>query len=223
MNKAEMRKTMTAYLGGLGPAEIEAWSTRIAEYLTATAEWRAADTVLCFLSMPHEIDTTPLIAAARAWKKTVAVPLMEAGEIRFVVLPPGAGGNRRELASLRRELASLRRELASLARDRWGIPVPDPAWPAIDLARAARPLVAAPGLAFDRLGNRLGRGKGYYDRFLRRARAGARGLIVLGICFSGQVLEEVPHGADDQRVDGVVTEKGRVEGPGAATPATSST
>ena len=211
-----MRKTMTAYLGGLGPAEIEAWSTRIAEYLTATAEWRAADTVLCFLSMPHELDTTPLIAAARAWKKTVAVPLMEAGEIRFVVLPPGAGGHRRELAALRREPAAL-------ARDRWGIPVPDPAWPAIDLARAARPLVAAPGLAFDRLGNRLGRGKGYYDRYLKRARAGARDLIALGICFSGQVLEEVPHGADDQRVDGVVTEKGRVEGPDAATPAASST
>ncbi len=182
-----MRKTMTAYLRGLAPSDLRARSVRIAEHLAATDAWRSADTVLCFLSMPHEIETGPLIAAARAGGKTVAVPRIQDGDIQFVVLPPYAG---------------------ELTRDCWGIPVPGTAWPTVDLARAARPLVTAPGLAFDRHGNRLGRGKGYYDRFLWRARAQTRGLIALGICFSGQLVEEVPHGPDDQAVDGVVTEDG---------------
>ncbi len=198
MNKAELRKAMTAYLRGLSGSEIARASRRIAEAMARTEAWQATDTVLCFLSMPHEVDTAPMIAAARAAGKTVAVPRIADGEIWFVVMPPDAG---------------------ELERDRWGIPVPGPAWPALDIARAARPLVTAPGLAFDRQGNRLGRGKGYYDRFLRRARAAAPGLVALGICFSGQVVDEVPHGPDDQRVHGVVTEAGRLtRDPGAGSP-----
>jgi 5-formyltetrahydrofolate cyclo-ligase len=192
MSKAAMRKAMAAYLLGLGSAELAERSRLIAEAVAATEAWAAADTVLSFLSMPHEIDTAPLIAAARAAGKTVAVPRIEGGEIVFVVVPAAA-------------------DLAELPRDRWGIPVPDPAWPVLDLARAARTLVTAPGLAFDRHGNRLGRGKGYYDRFLRRARAAARSLIAVGICFSGQVVAEVPTGPGDQRVEGVATERGPLE------------
>jgi 5-formyltetrahydrofolate cyclo-ligase len=63
-----------------------------------------------------------------------------------------------------------------------------------------------PGLAFDRAGNRLGRGKGYYDRFLVRARRGGPGLAAIGVCLAGQLVAEVPHSALDQRVDGVVTD-----------------
>ncbi len=67
--------------------------------------------------------------------------------------------------------------------------------------------MTAPGLAFDRHGNRLGRGKGYYDRFLTRARADWPGLVALGICFSGQLVDAVPYGSRDRPVDGVVTEE----------------
>ena len=76
----------------------------------------------------------------------------------------------------------------------------------LDLARAGRVLVAAPGLAFDREGNRLGRGKGYYDRFLARARAAAAGVSVIGVCLTEQLVTAVPHGERDQRLDGIVTE-----------------
>ena len=79
-------------------------------------------------------------------------------------------------------------------------------WPVLDLAGAGKVLVAAPGLAFDRSGNRLGRGKGYYDRFLTRARAAGARLVVIAVCFSGQLVGEVPHAHDDQPVDGVVTD-----------------
>ena len=106
-----------------------------------------------------------------------------------------------------------------MPRDRWGIPVPDPLWPEVDL-RSPQPdsmdiLVVTPGLAFDRHGNRLGRGGGYYDGFLREARAscaaqpmgGARRLTAVGICLSVQVVEEVPHTARDEMVDALATDK----------------
>jgi 5-formyltetrahydrofolate cyclo-ligase len=101
----------------------------------------------------------------------------------------------------------LDRDPASLPRDRWGIPVPDPSWAEVEAARAGRILVAAPGLAFDRQGNRLGRGKGYYDRFLIRSRAEARAITVLGVCLSEQIVDTVPHESHDQPLDGLVTER----------------
>jgi 5-formyltetrahydrofolate cyclo-ligase len=61
-------------------------------------------------------------------------------------------------------------------------------------------LILIPGLAFDRHGGRLGRGKGFYDRFLAAAR-GTRA----GVCFDDQIVGKVPTGPHDLRVDFVVT------------------
>ena len=68
-------------------------------------------------------------------------------------------------------------------------------------------VVLAPLLAFDRDGWRLGYGGGYYDRTLADLRA--RGEVTaLGFAFAGQQVEAVPHGPDDARLDGIVTEAG---------------
>jgi 5-formyltetrahydrofolate cyclo-ligase len=64
-------------------------------------------------------------------------------------------------------------------------------------------VVVVPGLAFDRQGYRVGYGRGYYDRFLPRTRADARRV---GIAFSMQTVEDVPHGDADQPVDSLMTE-----------------
>ena len=181
-----MRAIMKRRLAAIDPADLAVRSAAIARRLALTEAWARADTVLCFLSMPHELDTAAVIQAARAREKSVAVPCIDAGDIRFVVMPPDAG---------------------ELRRDAWGIPEPDPAWLPLDIARAGSLLVAAPGLAFDRQGNRLGRGKGYYDRFLLGARRAAESITALGVCLSEQLVEAVPHGERDQRLDGIVTEK----------------
>jgi len=62
-----------------------------------------------------------------------------------------------------------------------------------------------PGLAFDRDGFRLGYGGGFYDRYVRRTRPEA---LRVGVCFSEQVVEDVPHGDADERVDRIVTQDG---------------
>jgi 5-formyltetrahydrofolate cyclo-ligase len=62
-------------------------------------------------------------------------------------------------------------------------------------------LIIVPGLAFDRQGNRLGRGGGYYDRLLFAERQKSPSAIAVGVGFDHQLIDEVPHEQHDQRVD----------------------
>lgn len=57
-----------------------------------------------------------------------------------------------------------------------------------------------PGMAFDKAGNRLGRGKGYYDRFLPRLKNAKR----IGICFDFQMVTQVPTDDFDEKVEKVL-------------------
>lgn len=62
-------------------------------------------------------------------------------------------------------------------------------------------LMVVPGVAFDRKGNRLGRGKGYYDRFLSQHLEVKR----IGLCFDFQLVDEVPAEPFDIRMDEVIS------------------
>jgi len=199
--KAEARRRVKALLaearaGETGNAGER--SIRAADNFRALPEYAEAGIVLAFLPMGEEIGTESLIGAALADGKVVAVPRMERSEkagdyIVFIPLPPDYG---------------------SWPRDRFGIPEPPAGLrglPAEEL-HSSSVIVATPGLAFDRGGGRLGRGKGYYDRFLSEARAGAARLggsiVACGLCYAIQLLDSVPMGEDDARVDLVVTEDG---------------
>jgi 5-formyltetrahydrofolate cyclo-ligase len=80
--------------------------------------------------------------------------------------------------------------------------------PAREGIRIGFDLVVVPGLAFDADGRRLGRGHGYYDRFLFGL---GRTAVTVGLAFSWQLIPEVPVDAWDVPVDAVVTENGVVE------------
>lgn len=167
------------------------WKQRsglICSRLVAAAAFRESRSVLVFLSMSHEVDTAPIIAEAQAAGKLVAVPSIDGDRLAFRML---AG------------------DPEALPLDDYGIRVPRVEWPVFDPAASrTRTLVVVPGLAFDRNGNRLGRGKGFYDRFLRDARVAAgENLVAVAICLSEQITELVPTGPDDQRVDAIVTER----------------
>ena len=73
----------------------------------------------------------------------------------------------------------------------------------------AETLVLIPGLAFDNSGNRLGRGKGYYDRFLADPRMQLA--LKVGIGWNFQVVSEVPVSAHDIPMDWIVTEEGIIK------------
>jgi 5-formyltetrahydrofolate cyclo-ligase len=71
-------------------------------------------------------------------------------------------------------------------------------------------VLLVPGIAFDHQGNRLGRGKGYYDRFLRRLPATT---LTIGVVFEAMIRPRIPHAAHDHPIKMVITEN-RMMGEG---------
>ncbi|MHA7898649.1 MAG: 5-formyltetrahydrofolate cyclo-ligase [Henriciella sp.] len=86
----------------------------------------------------------------------------------------------------------------------FGLLEPNPEVPEVDPT-----LVITPLLAFDRSGNRLGYGKGHYDRALTRLREKGR-VFVCGLAFFGQEVDAVPAEAHDVPLDWVMTERGSI-------------
>ncbi|MBF8258040.1 MAG: 5-formyltetrahydrofolate cyclo-ligase [Actinobacteria bacterium] len=82
--------------------------------------------------------------------------------------------------------------------------------PGMEGLRSGFDLAVVPGVAFDSMGRRLGRGYGYYDRFLADLTGS---VITVGLAFSRQLLPEVPVDAWDVPVDAVVTEDGVIRVP----------
>jgi 5-formyltetrahydrofolate cyclo-ligase len=96
-----------------------------------------------------------------------------------------------------------------LARGVFNIPEPLADAPLLDPMKLAYALI--PGRAFDRSGNRLGRGNGGYDHWIREQRKMNRRTVFWGVCFECQLVQEVPVEAHDEKVDAVVTARGRIE------------
>ncbi len=87
----------------------------------------------------------------------------------------------------------------------YGVAEPHP-----DSAVVVPSVLLVPLLAFDAQGSRLGYGGGYYDRTLAALRTAGR-VCAIGIAYAGQELPAVPHGAHDERLDGVLTENGLMQ------------
>lgn len=81
--------------------------------------------------------------------------------------------------------------------------------PAADSPIAEPTLVLVPLLGFDGAGNRIGYGKGHYDRALHDLRSGGRA-FACGVAFKAQMIEDLPVEAHDEPLDWAVTEQGSV-------------
>ena len=91
------------------------------------------------------------------------------------------------------------------ARGQWGIREPKP-----EAAEVKPDIMLVPLAAFDRAGQRIGYGAGYYDMTIRAARA-ARPITAIGLAFAAQEIAAVPAGPHDERLDFVVTERETID------------
>lgn len=180
--KARLRARCLAHRKALSPAVATAASAAMAEHLQQLEPYQRARLLHTYVaSKDNEVDTAGLIRQRLARGQEVAVPVVQPGT-----------------RILRHALIQ---HLDQLRPGRWGLlePAADhPCW-LEDLARID--LVVVPGLAFDRRGNRLGLGGGYYDRFLARVNAPKAGLI-----YSELLLDALPAETHDIPMDLVVTE-----------------
>lgn len=91
-------------------------------------------------------------------------------------------------------------------RPPFGIPEPTETARAVALEEVQ--LVVVPGLVFDERGNRIGYGKGYYDRLIGQLRRRSPAVRCVGFAFEAQVVDSIPSEPFDERLDGLVTEAG---------------
>ena len=183
MQKNDLRKEMRSVLATITPEQRHIRSLDVCHQLQDTPEFRRAETIMLFLSMEQEVETSTLVL--QAWKegKTVALPRVRWAEREI------------EPVAIKSLDTSPNPSMQGLRDPVGGTP--------ISLARID--LVAVPGLAFDRRGYRLGRGKGFYDRFL--SKKDFRGLRI-ALCFQEQVLEDLlPVEPHDMPMNMIVTDQ----------------
>jgi len=180
--KNELRQRLRKVVAEISPEQIADGSRAACSLLFEQPEYKKAEVIMVFLSLPSELDTTPIVL--RAWQD------------RKRVLAPKVSWNQRRMMPI--EIRSLTDDLLvssmGIREPAAGIPFP------ISLID----LVLVPGLAFDEYGNRLGRGRGFYDRFL--AHAEFKGLAC-ALAFESQFTSNVPVGPLDRKVDLLVTDK----------------
>ena len=181
--KQQLRRTMRALESGLS-ARYKAESSRaIAAHLLAMPEYQEAGTVFCFVGTDREIDTRPILEDVLAAGKRLCVPQC-------------VGKGIMEL----RQVTDLRQ----LIPGAYGILEPSADAPLVSLDEVDFAIL--PCLTCNHLGQRLGQGGGYYDRFLSHYRGGT----VL-LCREKLIREEIPLEPHDYPVPWVLTERGLYE------------
>jgi 5-formyltetrahydrofolate cyclo-ligase len=183
-DKAIIRRQLRERLNAMTDEERRQKSMAACSLLNGSPEFAAARVVMLYLSGPLEVDTAPI--ALRCWQngKTVVVPKVSWDQRRMLPV-----------------------EISSLASDGMTTTGPGVLEP---IAGNPIPvqfidLVVVPGLGFTPTGHRIGRGMGFYDRFLAQPEfIGLR----CGLAFQEQVVDELPVLDHDQPLSMLVTDRG---------------
>jgi len=182
-DKPAIRRQLREILAQMPEADRQTKSAAACSLLAASPEFTAARVVMLYLSTTHELDTAPL--ALRCWQtgKTVAVPKVSWDQRRMLPV---------EIASLNTGITTTGPGVREPIE---GKPIP------VDLID----LVIVPGLGFTGDGHRLGRGMGFYDRFL--AQTEFIGLSC-GLAFEEQIVPALPMLDHDIPLSMLVTDRG---------------
>lgn len=168
-NKKIIRKEVLAKRNSFNEESIEAYSKVISDTVLSMDEFKKAKTVLLYSSFASEVKTDSLIDASLKDGKEVYLPRVEGEDMNFYHI--------------------LSKE--ELVKGAWGILEPKKDKDKI-FKDNKDALIILPLVGYDRSGNRIGYGKGYYDRFLAAHETG----IKIGIAFSLQECEIIPEDTD---------------------------
>lgn len=160
--------------------EIRTQATRcICDAVSQLTEFEAAPIIALYAAADGEVDLRCVFDRARAQGKSCFFPAVHHGDMVFYPVA----------------------DWSDLQPGRYDILSPKDNGAVLDPQHCA--LIVVPGVAFDRQGNRLGRGKGFYDRYLPTV-----GGLRVGVCFDCCRVEALPHEPHDVGMDVVITESG---------------
>lgn len=182
--KANLRNSLKASLDAINHQERAVRSRLLCDQILKTQLYLRADTILVYASLVGEVSLDFLVDRVLGDGKRVCMPRMEWDSRTMEMVP---------IRNLDKDLQIVR---YGLRAPREGLdPVPDD-----EIA-----LGYIPGLAFDRDGSRLGRGAGFYDRWIESRRAMQRPVTLIGVGFDEQIVPSVPTDGHDQPMDLVMT------------------
>lgn len=182
LKKAELRNRILSERSALLQKEWEEKSMSIMNHAISSKEYQEAKVIHIFVSMNerYEVNTHPLISK-----------MLEDGK---EVIIPKTDFQKNELHHTKLE------SFSDLQPNKWGVLEPVQVH---SVSTEKIELVLVPLLAIDKKGNRLGYGKGFYDRFLK-----AVSVPTLGLVFENFILDSIPFDSFDQKLDGFISEKG---------------
>lgn len=182
--KIRLRKKFSDTREMLDEAEKGRMDKLIFDNFTSLVSYRYADTLLMYYPKSKEVDTLPIIKAALASGKKVALPVCHDDGYEMSYSYIGS--------------------LEDLEKGKYGILAPKKNCKKFikeDVHRSI--IIVVPALAFDNKGYRLGYGKGYYDRYMDGLVA-----VSVGLAYSQFVVDDLPVGRYDLACNLLVTEKG---------------
>ena len=185
--KTLLRERAREIGASLDDAYIKEASLAIANKVIALPEFAEARSIFCYMNTAKEVATDEIIRAAFEAGKSVSIPLCVDTEV-------DESGKRIHIMEAREY-----RPGDELVQGAHGIREPRPESRLISASKID--LAIVPVVAADRFGNRMGHGAGYYDRFLEMA-----AFTKLALCFEKLLMDSVPVGEHDIRMDVVVSE-----------------
>ena len=183
--KAEVRRDFLKRRNQRKEETRKAAGSKAAEHLLYLEEVKKAPVVFLYASYQSEMPTKDIFYVLKKLGKTVAMPKTDGDRMRFYSID----------------------SWEELVPGYKNIPEPD-ANGREPLVPCAEDVMILPGVAFDKEGNRLGYGAGYYDRYLEEL--GSRQPICVGLAYECQIVKEtLPVEAHDRKVRYLVTEQNR--------------
>jgi len=178
--KEKLRKEIKEKRRKIPKEEQRKKGKEIKERLFSLLEYKFTETILFYISYGSEVGTHEIIKEALN-EKRVVVPI----------------SNKNDFSLILSEL----KDWDDLEIGSYGIL--EPKKDSINEVKIGEiDLIIVPGVAFDKSGNRLGHGKGYYDRLLKNSNA-----VKIALCYELQVVDKVPTDENDIPVDIIITEK----------------
>lgn len=158
----------------------EQLSSKIAERLFALDEYKSCDCVFAYFSLSSEVSTASIIKKAREDGKAVALPQCE------------KEGNAMHFFLTEKESELEVGRFKGIFEPKKGL---------TQAQATEKTLILVPALAYGRNGSRLGKGMGFYDRFLAESKG-----VPVGLCFEENLAEALPETVLDRRVEIIITE-----------------
>mmetsp|Transcript_16071 Transcript_16071/g.32153 ORF Transcript_16071/g.32153 Transcript_16071/m.32153 type:complete len:259 (-) Transcript_16071:185-961(-) len=193
--KAQLRKDLRAKLAVLDDAVILQNSALVANQLFEHPSYQQSKGVACFVSMPKEFNTRPMLERILKDGKSLYLPRVISVKERQMVM----------LKAFSLE------DIDNFPKGKWGIPEPPTEGPvrveALD-ENSDLDLFVVPGLAFDKQNGRMGQGAGFYDTYLSQALARSQArkekLSLVGVTLDELMIESVPRDEHDILMDCVL-------------------